>query len=627
MKKKYFIPILTPIMLTPIILTSCSNTNDNSFNDKQYNIFNDFEIKELEQNYLYSNLITNFKSLTSFYPEAHNLDLDNFIPDFQYKYSPDFSSVNVDIILKNLNGEEVPFSQKTKTINISGFSKVEQGIKEEINEIYQKQHDKAKTDSFLASTIKKIETLPSNIKESDIKFDIIENYSIEIANLIPNDNKGTLKIVFEVFKINNQKKNLINPFFENHNDVNTQKTIELIGFQTTNNLQESIDNFYENNFPSRTYDINTLLTQDGINIFKNQYFPSSFEDTNSLKIAIKLMSENLKNNSDKNNFPKPLMPDFSDNSNYYWKYNILSRDLSREINVEYILVGKDNNKEYKASSFKSFSINFPTFFDDDSEQKKMKELLKATVSAYDLFNNSVLYTNKEESLPSINSKIDLSTINFDFLGTIYDKNTNILTIEIESEDTNTPSKKIIDKYKYKFKIELEAITTNESDQNKGTIKSNLRLFYLPVESNHEIFIRPPSFYISDGVIQYNEAQKTPIISIGGYSISINNFITWYDEIKKEVEKIKPQIVSKNIISEIDENNILEYLPNINIPTLNEGLTIKYKVMSKPIFSLEDNKLAISFNISYTIVSLYNDEIIFLPDEIKDNNFIFKVIEE
>ncbi|MGL5520204.1 MAG: hypothetical protein ACRDBR_02095 [Metamycoplasmataceae bacterium] len=629
--------ILTPLIPLPFVFVSCSVTEENTFSqqniDKAYSSFLNVTLPANETKN--ANSIYSIESAKEFIPALNKIN-NKFIPVFlDYKYSIDYSSVEINFELKNAETNEIltPSSNISKTFIVSGFSSATANQIKETNEIFAE----AKT---------KIIYNPNGIKNSDILSSLIlkedfiinsltnTNFKILIKNVNGNNETGILNLNYIIA---NNNKTLL-PFLNSGNDqtINTQfqelQSIKISDFLTNQKLSDIFD-FYWNPSTSNTINLSQYLTAQNLTNLQNSQFPSSIYDEKTLKEFFVIVKNGLSPGKTLvGNAPKPFDgevygPNPTDDPNNYFnylsqfKYKITNNDSLGTIRVSplFQFTLPDGNKvdieNPNKVANKTLSINFAW-----ATPKEKDGILEAIDNVYKVFRNKQTIS-KQINPPNLSLPIDNSTLTFPSELKFYeaDPAKPSWTIIQETLNGETPDKN----ENYYFKI-VVIPSENSYNDNLGSIDVQVKLFFIektignmtpPNSANLAkpgIFIRPQNTYInSEGKIVFQDVDQILSSIIGGYKNIYQDQIDFLYSpagILSQIPNTPIKIDPLNF-SILDKNNALNYwIPPSDI-VINSGLKIVYKV--KELLS-SPNAQTKTFKIEINIVSSKNDLVIYKP---------------
>ncbi|MGL5521652.1 MAG: hypothetical protein ACRDAW_00040 [Metamycoplasmataceae bacterium] len=632
--------ILTPLIPLPFAFVSCSVTQENAFSqqniDKAYSSFSNVILPTNETKN--ANSIYSIESAKEFVPALNKIN-NNFIPVFlDYKYSLDYSSVDITFELKNAETNEIlkPSANISTTFNVSGFKPATPNQIKETNEIFVD----AKT---------KITYDPKGVQNSNILSSLIlkENFVINPLNninfgiLIKNINADNETGILNLNYIVANNKNILLPFLNSGNSqaINTQfqelQSIKITGFLTNKKLSDIFD-FYWSSTTSNSINLSEYLTAANLTNLQNSQFPSSIYDEKTLKELFVIIKNGLTAGKTLvGNAPKPFDgevygPNPTDDPNNYFnylsqfKYKLTNNDSLGTIRVfpSLQLTLPDGSKvdveNPNKVANKILNINFSW-----ATPKEKDGILEAVDNLYKVFKNKQI-TSKQITPPVLTppiTNINNSTITFPPELKFYEADPAAPTFSILQETIlgKTPA----ENENYYFKLVITPLENSYND-NLGSIDVQIKLFFIektignmtpPNATNIAkpgIFIRPQNTYInSEGKIVFQDAEPILNSLIGGYKNIYQDQIDFLYSpagILSQISNTPIKIDPLNF-SILDKNNALNYwIPPSDI-VINAGLKIVYKV--KELLN-SPNAQTKTFKIEITIVSSKNDLVIYKP---------------
>ncbi|MGL5357556.1 MAG: hypothetical protein ACRC9U_00635 [Metamycoplasmataceae bacterium] len=632
--------ILTPLIPLPFVFVSCSVNVENTFSqqniDKAYSSFSNITLPVNETKN--ANSIYSIESAKEFIPALNKID-NMFIPVFlDYKYSIDYSSVEITFELKNAETNETlkPSASIINKFTVSGFKQASANHIKETNEIFKDAKSKI---SFNPQGVKNSNILASLIVKENFTIKPLNNvnYSILIENINGNDETGILNLNYKVANNNN----ILLPFL-NSGDmqaINTQfhefQSIKEIDFLTNKKLSEIFD-FYWSSTTSNSINLSQYLTTTNLTNLQNSQFPSSIYDEKTLKDFFVIIKNGLiPGKTLVGNVPKPFDgevygPNPTDDPNNYFnylsqfQYKITSNDSLGTVRVsplfQFTLPGgnKVDVENPNKVANKTLSINFAW-----ATPKEKDGILEAIDNVYKIFKNKQIVSNQitppNLSIPI--SNIDNSTLTFPSELKFYeaDPANPSWTIVQETLTGETPDKN----ENYYFKIVVTPLENSYND-NLGSVDVQVKLFFIEKTignmtppnaanlANPGIFIRPQNTYInSEGKIIFQDADKILNSVIGGYKNIYQDQIDFLYSpagILSQMPNTPIKIDSLNF-SILDKNNALNYWVPPSDIVINAGLKIVYKV--KELLN-SPNAQTKTFKVEINIISSKNESVVYKP---------------
>ncbi|MGL4183840.1 MAG: hypothetical protein ACRCRP_01770 [Metamycoplasmataceae bacterium] len=632
--------ILTPLIPLPFAFVSCSAVQDNIFSqqniDKAYYNFSNITLSANETKN--ANSIYSVESAKKFIPALNKID-NNFIPVFlEYKYSTDYSSVEISFELRNAETNEIltPSNNISNKFIVNGFKPATTDQINKTNEVFTDAKTKivyenkgTQNNNILASLISKENFTINPLNNT--------NYNIFIENINGDNETGILNLNYIITDTNN----ILLPFLTSGNfqTINTQlqefQSIKINDFLTNKKLSEIFD-FYWSSSISNSINLSEYLNEANLTNLQNSQFPSSIYNEKTLKDFFTIIKNNLiPGKTLVGNVPKPFDGEVygpnptNDPNNYYiylsqFKYIITNNDSLGTIRVSPLFqITLPNGQKVDVENpnkvtNKTLNINFSWKTPNEKDG-----ILEAINNVYQIFKNKQIIS-KQTNPPNLSlpiANIDNSTLTFPSELKFYEADPTKPSWNIIRETLikETPDKN----ENYYFKIVITPLE-NSYNNNLGNIDVELKLFFIektignmtpPNAANISkpgIFIRPQNTYInSEGKIIFQDAEQILNLAIGGYKNIYQDQIDFLYSPAGILSQIStsPIKIDPLNFSTLDKNNVLNYwIPPSDI-VINSGLKIIYKV--KELLN-SPNAQTKTFKIEINIVSSKNDLIIYTP---------------
>ncbi|MGL5732595.1 MAG: hypothetical protein ACRCXE_00780 [Metamycoplasmataceae bacterium] len=598
MKKLFFVLGFTPVIVTPVIaISSCSTTSEKTDFKKQYDLFssdliNDINVSKNLAHSIDDNLIGNIYTI----PE--NLD-PGITYSFSYQPSEDGKELLLSVQLYDYQGKPVEYSSSASEkdiATITGFRELTTAEQNDINYQYTK---------FQALQLNGVsDILPSTIRsflEIDGSSTYVQdpNYKYNFV-LVANEISGELSVQLNLSSLEDYP---LNP------SVKALKHSKTVQYMTFSKYQEEIDSLYRG-------------SNEIVNVNLND---EKFSSINKLASSITNLDEFvafytfLKTLDDKINIPAFLTdpstfkyrPDVKVSSNDSNKSVYITIDFYDRITSNLLSPSTSINRVKQISNFKEVS----------------KELLKATIEAYDKYSNFRAIDDFIFKLPS-EAMINPPVISEMFdIPQRYLEEFSITVDDFPEPETRWTSRNA--KSTFKFKPTWNHLSL---DDNSGLMTYSISLMveidgvWLP--------IKPPSkMNINNGRPSFTDAKNDNQFSANGFlnndQRTANNL---YIEINDKIRALENLvIVEDNFLIVNNPDNFYDldfevlwsslYTPNTTNPThdplgieINNDFRIKYSFLNN---SNNDDKYDVTIStigdkiyrwvkIKATVVSAFSD---------------------
>ncbi|MGL4252054.1 MAG: hypothetical protein ACRCRQ_00675 [Metamycoplasmataceae bacterium] len=597
MKKLFFILRFTPIALTPLIaLSSCSTSSDRTNFKEQYDLFtpdlvNDMNVSKNLAHSIDDDLIGNIYTI----PKSLHPGVTYY---FSYFPSEDGKELKLLVQLYDYQGIPISYSNNSSEkdiVTITGFKELTISEQNDINDQYTKFQTLQLNGNVdvLPSTIRsflEIDGSSSYIQDPKYKY----NFS-----LVPDEISGALSIQLNLTSLDDYP---LNPSIKSLKDPKT------VQYQTFSKYQEEIDSLYRGENEIVNVDLNNAkfssIDQLASSITNLEEFVAFYTRLKTLDTEI--------------NVPSFLIN--PDAFKYRPDIKVASNDSNRNVYVTIDFYDRNTNNLLSPSS------NINRIKQISNFKETTKELLKATIEAYDKYSNFQALNDFKFKLPSE------AIINPPVISEMFDIPPKYLTefsITVDNFQESTRGLFRNTKSTFNFRPTWSILS---HDDDSGLIIYSISLM---VEIDGEWFeIKPPSrMNVNNGRPTFTDSKDENQFSANGFLTNDQRTVNdLYLEINDKIMALENLIIFEDnflIINNPDNFYNLDfevlwsslYTPTTTDPThdplgipINSKFRIKYSFLNNSnnndkydvTLSTIGNKIYRWVKIKATVVSPFSD---------------------
>ncbi len=587
MKKSLFFIGSIPLISLPIIaVSSCSTTTSETDFQSQYDLFTPDLVKQeqVSQNLLLSidnsNVGNIYSTPTNLFPEI----------DFSFSFDKDEkeNSLILYVQIYDYQGQVIQYSEQTEKKEITKITNFQK-----LPEIEQREIDAQYSNFNSLILTGNPETLPSSIKNfrdiagSDVYQENLVKYNYYFE-FTPSNIEGNLGISLKLTTKSGY------PLRPTQTIISTSKKIT--GFMSEKIYQENIDGLYKGVNEIKSINLN----DPNFVTIKDKYFASGITDTAGLVALYK----ELQPLQEGINIPCFLEHKPDCDCKFDAKIFLESFDYNQRLDITINFYDKVSKELVNPSSGISRSRNISGFL------KPSNEMLKATMDAYDKYNQ---FRAKEEfwtTLPSVHAGVT----NISEISNIDAKYITEFSVSVDSYPTEEVPESTLQTFN--FRPQPFVLKTNDAT---GLISSEVTL-EVKIGTGPEakwIKIKPPSTVReSDGKPIFGKSKSETNFYITGFlTTQLKNVNDLYEKLNNKI------VVSNNLVltkaknsSEFENvdfpalwlNLYTETLDPLGIEIINDIFKIKYTISDNISASVSGNKLYKWVSVQASVNSIFTE---------------------